>query len=316
MRRRFGGSSLPHEAQLPRWAYPTEANEADERSLYVIEGDRAMCPLANQLFVAVLLRFERYLASSKHGDRFFKKRDVTLEREVEASIRSLLGPTAELYPGVFETADQHLEHDLVARLGLTTVVVEAKARPPVEPFRDPEKAFVRIKRAFNSDRGIQSAFEQARRLWRRWSAGEQVELYDDRGNVVVAFDRTTVNEVLLICATRDSFGILATDLSLLLEKDAQEPYPWCVNAIDLDTAAGAWKYFGWDGDRFLTFLRDRAAVQGRLQCGDELEAVGFFIRHGGLHHVRQAEGDFVWLTPNYSAIFDDIWKARSGTDQP
>lgn len=50
------------------------------------------------------------------------------------------------------------------RLGRTVIVVEAKASPPVEPFRDPDRAFVRVRHAFRSDRGIEHAFEQGRRI--------------------------------------------------------------------------------------------------------------------------------------------------------
>jgi hypothetical protein len=293
--------------------YPTETNVAEVRSLYVIEGDRAMCPLANQLFLAVLLRFERHLAAGAHAERFFKMRDIALEREIEESFRRLFGSAVELFAHVFETPDQHFEHDLVIRLGRVILVVEAKASPPVEPFRDPERAFVRIKRAFKRDRGIQSAFEQARRIWRQWAGGGRVHLYTGRGQLALSFDQSETDEVLLICATRDNFGVLATDLSLLLEKEPQEPYPWCVNAIDLDAIGNAWNYFGWSGEQFLTFLRDRVKLHGRLKCTDELEAAGFFIRHGGLHDLVHAKTDYVWLTPTYSAIFDDIWKARAGS---
>jgi len=296
----------------PPLTYPTEANVADERSLYVIDADRAICPLSNQLFLAVLLRFERHLASGAERERFFRSRDVALEREVEQSFRALLGPKAEILPGVYETADQQFEHDLVVWLGRVVVVVEAKARPPVEPFRDPNRAFVRIKQAFKSDRGIQSAYEQGRRLWRQWSEGRRVQLYNERSEPVLSFDRADVDEMFLVCATRDSFGILATDLSLLLEKEPTDPWPWCVNAIDLDAVADAWDYFGWTGDRVLAFLRDRVKLQGLVKCADELEAVGFFIRHGGYHRLLEQQTDFIWLDAAEASIFDDIWKARRG----
>ncbi|HEX9276275.1 MAG TPA: hypothetical protein VGA51_07745, partial [Casimicrobiaceae bacterium] len=82
-------------------------------------------------------------------------------------------------PSVFETHDQHFEHDLLVRVARTAIVVEAKASPPVEPFRDPDKAFVRIRDAFRSSRGIQHAFDQGRRIFRAWKRGDRVQLYDD-----------------------------------------------------------------------------------------------------------------------------------------
>jgi hypothetical protein len=111
------------------------------------------------------------------------------------------------------------------------------------------------------------------------------------------------------CA-RDTFGFLATDLSLLLEKEPEDPYPWAVNAIDLDSMAEAWRYFRWNGERFLAFLRDRIQLHGRTFCSDELEAVGFFVKHGGLHPILEQPADRIWLNPAYSSVFDDIYKAQ------
>ena len=45
---------------------------------------------------------------------------------------------------------------------------------------------------------------------------------------------------------------------------------------------------------------------------DELETVGFFIRHGRLHRLIEQHVDFIWLDPTYSSVFDDIYKARMG----
>jgi hypothetical protein len=115
-----------------------------------------------------------------------------------------------------------------------------------------------------------------------------------------------------VCATRDNFGLLATDLSLLLEKGDQEPYPWCVNVLDAEAIADAWHNFNWDSSRFLEFLRHRVELHGRLMSFDELEVVGFFIAHGGLHWIVDSPGDRIELNPNYWNVFDRIYRARMG----
>jgi hypothetical protein len=268
--------------------------------------------LANQLFLAVLTRYESHLAAGTARESFFRRRDKILEQEVELHFRSLLGSAGVFFPSVFETPHQQYEHDLVVRLGRTVLVVEAKASPPVEPFRDPDLAFTRIQRAFRSERGIQSAFNQARRIWNRWAAGDRVRLFDRDGKVACEFDSTDVDEVFIVCATRDNFGLLATDLSLLLEKLDQEPYPWCVNVLDAEAIADAWHYFKWGSSRFLEFLRQRVELHGRLMSFDELEVVGFFIAHGGLHWIVDSPGDCIELNPNYSNVFDRIYRARMG----
>ena len=298
--------------EMGELTYPTEMNLAEQRSLYRVDHDRAMCPLANQLFLAVLTRYESHLAAGTARESFFRRRDKILEQEVELHFRSLLGSAGVFFPSVFETPHQQYEHDLVIRVGRTVLVVEAKASPPVEPFRDPDRAFTRIRQAFRSERGIQGAFNQARRLWSRWAAGERVRLFNRDGHLACEFDSTNVNEVFIICVTRDNFGVLATDLSLLLEKGEGEPYPWCVNVVDAEAIADAWSYFSWDSSQFLDFLRQRVGLHGRVMSSDELEVVGFFVAHGGLHWIADSPGDRIELNPNYSNVFDRIYRARMG----
>ena len=45
---------------------------------------------------------------------------------------------------------------------------------------------------------------------------------------------------------------------------------------------------------------------------DELEIVGFFIAHGGLHWIVDSPGDRIELNPNYSNVFGRIYRARMG----
>jgi hypothetical protein len=69
-----------------------------------------------------------------------------------------LFPDAEHYPQCYEQPDSHFEHDHVVIWQRTLFVFESKASPPPEPFRDPNKAYERIRRAFRSGTGIQAAF--------------------------------------------------------------------------------------------------------------------------------------------------------------
>lgn len=301
--------------EAPPISYPTEQHIAEERSLYCIEPGTAICPLANQLYLAILSRFERHLAEHEVKERYFKRRDKILEQEAQHHFSSLL-KTGRFFPAVFETPDNQFEHDLVVQLNDTVLVIEAKASPPVEPFRDPDRAFTRIRRSFQSNRGIQSAYNQGHRLWTHWKSGKEVRLYDHQGNLAVSFDQSTVSCVLVICVTRDSFGSLAADLSRMLEKRQQDPYPWCVNVLDLEAIADAWNYFNWGVDKFLDYLHQRERLHGKVFTSDELEFVGFYITHGGLHWIHEASADHIQLDPTYSGVFDRIYRARLGAGPP
>jgi hypothetical protein len=117
--------------------------------------------------------------------------------------------------------------------------------------------------------------------------------------------------------TRDSYGPLATDLALLLEKNVGEPYPWAVNVLDLEALCEAWQYLKWDRAQLLEYLRVRVQLHGKAFSDDELDYVGYFIHHGGLETALSAPADRLFLNHTYSGIFDEIhYHLRYGTPPP
>lgn len=287
--------------------YPTEDSIFDFKPLVVLDGEYVSCPVANNLFEAVLRTCEEALVTGPDRRRVFKYRGKVLEREGEAQFRRLLGKDGQIFSSVFETTKSHNEHDLVLVVGNVVVIVEAKASPPVEPSRTPERAFERLRQCFRKDSGIQHGFDQAAQIQRRLTAGETVPLYTEKGDLVITLNPEEHTECFCICLTRDDFGHLATNLSLLLEKASAEPYPWVVNIWDLEALADAWAFLGWDFNKLTEYLRQRQQVQGRVLGSDELEFVGSFIHHGSLDSGLKRGLDFVQLNPNYSDFFDELY---------
>lgn len=95
--------------------YLTERNPAEERPLFQVQEGVAFCPLVNALYSAILTAGEDRLLASEAKELFLKRRDRTLEREVEEVLGVLFGESAEYYAGVFETPTLQNEHDLVVR---------------------------------------------------------------------------------------------------------------------------------------------------------------------------------------------------------
>lgn len=297
------------------FTYLTERNPAEERPLFQVEEGVALCPSLSALYWSIVKASEAQLANGSHRHSFLRKRDKILESQVEHSLRRIFADTADYYPEVFETEALQYEHDLVLYWGSKLFIVEAKASPPVEPFRDPEKALTRLRRAFRSDRGIQKAYEQADRIRKRLEDGHTIDLFDRNRNRIAEIKPEGITDVYAICITRDDFGPLAADLSLLLEKEEDVPYPWVADIFDLQTIAGAWEYFGWGPDRLCEYLGDRIRLNGRLRAWDEMDIVGFFVRHGTLSYLNEAEVDRLQLTPDYSNVFDRIYEAKHGGEQ-
>lgn len=297
----------------PEFEYMTEHNLAEEKPLFIVEGDdRALCPFANSLYAAVLVNYENMIQESSERVRFFRRRDRELEQEVEGAFRKLFGVSAEFHSNVFETPDLQHEHDLVIIADDALLVIEAKASPPVEPFRDPEKAFERISRRFKSDRGIQGAFDQAMRILRRLRAGEAITLYDENRQEAVLVSAEGLDRCYAISVTRDDFGPISVDLSLLLTKEENEPYPWAVNILDLNYLIDAWSYLELGPSRLFAYLDSRLDLNGKIIAFDELDLAGAFLQHGGLDHVPRDAESRTYFAETYSDVFDKIYDAQRG----
>lgn len=295
--------------------YLTERNPAEERPLFEVQKGVAFCPLINALYNAILTVGEDRLLAGEARESYLRHRDKALEREAEEILRGLFGESAGYYAGVFETPTLQNEHDLIVRWRDFVFVIEVKSSPPVEPFRDPERAFQRIGRAFRSDTGLQKAFDQGNAIRRRLASGEAVDLYNSERERVTTIEPAELDRTRVICVTRDDFGPLAVNLSLLLEKDEGDQYPWAVNILDLRNLIDAWDYFGWGPDQLTRYLDPRVALHGKVFATDELEVAGFFIRHGGLEPLASADADRVQLSASYSDVFDDIYRARHGGEE-
>lgn len=311
----FWQAFVAERGEVSDFKYLTERNVAEEKPLFAVSEGVAFCPLTNALYAAVLEVGEQQLLNSPQKAAFLKKRDKALELEIEVKLRSFFGNSATFFAGVYETPDLHYEHDLIILWSRRLFIIEAKASPPTEPFRDPDKAFVRIKRAFQSDAGIQKAFEQANRIRKQIALGNAVDLYDARHTLVTRIEPEDVDQVYLICVTRDDFGALSVDLSLLLEKEAEDPYPWAVNTLDLEVILDAWSYFNWGPEKLCEYLDSRIKLHGKIFTTDELDVAGCFIRHGSLRHLLTTDAHRIILDPTYSDVFDKIYLTRHGGEE-
>ena len=302
----FWGQFSVARGEAPEIRYPTEQSIYEVRPLIRISDTEAFCPLVNALFTALLLVGERTLLQSPARDKFLRSRDKALEDESLTKIRAFLSPGASIWSEVYETPDCQYEHDIVAVDDGLYLLIEAKAAPPLEPFRDPDKAFVRLRDAFRADTGIQKAYEQGNRIVRRLKNGDVVPIYDARGRELGHLTPDQSKLPIGVCVTRDNFGALATNLALLLEKDRGDSYPWVVNIIDLGNLAEAWSYFGWGPAELRKYLEQRILLHGKAFSDDELDFVGYFMRHGSLDSAIKARADLLQLNPEYSSVFDDL----------
>lgn len=303
----FWKTFLGKRGEVSNFFYLTERNIAEEKCFFETGPGVAICLTGNRLFTSILFKFERYLMGASNKVQFFQNRDKKLEEEVVEILLRLFADTAIFHRNAVASG---AEHDLIVIWERRMFIFEAKASPPTEPFRDPEKAFIRIKRSFGGDRGIQKSFEQASALRNEVLSGQDVALSNAAGEPLATLRSNDFDAIYCISVTRDDFGPLAVNLSFLLEKEDNEPYPWAVNVLDLENLIDAWRHFDWGPGQLCKFLDGRARLHGKLYAADELQVAGFFIRHGGFDFLLNNEANILSLESDYSDIFDEIYMAN------
>jgi len=292
--------------------YLTENNPAEDKPIFLLNAVTALIPSVHSIYLAILKVVEYKLLQSEFRNSYLRHRDKVLQTEIEALLKVFFGDKALIIQSPYETSDQQYEHDIIVKWNRKVFVVEAKATPPMEPFRDPKKASIRIQRAFRSDTGIQKAYYQAHRIEDAYYNGNVVRLFNRKGELILEISKSNTDRIYCICVTRDNFGMLASDLSILLQKESEYPYPWAVNVLDLESLFDAWTYFGWGVDRFCEYIEGRERMHGRVFASDELEYAGFLIEHGTFDYMFEKKYNSIQILPSYTEVFNRIHTAKNG----
>jgi len=283
--------------------YPTDPHHL-ERTPFIEVGDGvALFTIPGSALEAIASHFSSVLLEPTTRSRYLKTRDIFLEREVVRVFAKFFeGTNAQLFPNA------HLgdfQHDLLIVDDHTVLIIEAKAGFMKEPFRDIDKAFVRLKQNF--DRVIGEAHEQASRTKTRLLHREHLSFVTEDGQTLIDIDGGYVRDIFTVCVTADDFGPLARDMSSLLDKSDDEVFPWAVMLNDLETFLGAFEHLKRPPTDLYEFLRDRTTLHGRVESGDELEIAGYFLKHGTLRPLDRGPATRTQIDSRYSDVFDEIF---------
>lgn len=288
-------------------------NPAEFAPLFILEGDRVCVPLHAMLYNALLDSFDELLRTDDGlRDRYLKRRADYLEERANSLVASMF-PTASVRINTyFETPKQQFEHDGLILVGRALIPIEEKSSEMPTPSRDPERYFGRLTQHFKSNRGIQHGYDQANRIIDLVSAATgPVLLYDERGKIVAEIAPGSVTETFPIVVTLESFGMLATDLTLMLKVPAGKEYPWVVNLFDLETLVDGFVRRGLTGDDFLHYLRQRRAIQGHVLTDDELNLAGQYIVE---RNLPTGQPGVVTIVASYASVFDDLYFEQHGVE--
>lgn len=295
-----------------KFFYYTEQNPFEASPIWRKSNEILFVPLYKQVIHAIQIQLTSLLEDSEHKARFYKNRDNKTEDKTLGIFKKIFKDSASYYTSVFENDKSQNEHDLLIKYRETVFIVEVKASKVKEPFRDPDKAYKRIKRDFKSDGGIQKGYDQGLNLKNLILENKETILYDSKGNELVKLEKDKIKQIFIIVVTAEDMGILSTNLSYLLEKPEEEPYAWACNLYDLETALDGIIYTQGTISTFIQYLQEREEYHEYLIASDELEILGYFLENGSLQSLNASKDKMVGFDPDFSTVFDDIYFEKRG----
>lgn len=238
--------------------------------------------------------------------RLIDKKGKLLESRIVELFEKATNGKAEIITSYYVDG---CEQDILVLWEDYAFIIEAKGYKVKEPFRDPDKAFNRIKNDFKDCIGY--GFDQTKRVSQIFMDQEPLEIKDKNGNILKVIDTTKYEDNdFSIIVNLESFGQIQNDLSTLLDK-GDHAYPWVVKLDDLEVII--LKILAHKKSLVVLFdyLLLREDLHGKLVCSDELELFGGYLQ--GLITEKHAQGDTtVVTTPNLASVFDDQYRKGMG----
>jgi len=294
--------------------YYTDKNPVATHPIFRINESEILNVNNRFLMNAIYILLNEVMEKSYKKQQFFKTRSIESEDKTLEIFKRLFKKEADYYQNLFEEPNKQFEHDILIIYKKNIFIVEVKSSKKREPLRNPEKAFKRIRDDFNRDNSIQKAYEQALHLKNNLLNNEKTVLFDKNGNKITEIFKKAINKIYIICVTRESFGIIASNLTLLLTKPKKEKYPWCVNIFDLESIVDGFLYKGLKISDFIYYLDKRSDLQKIFIVQDELDIVGYFLCFGDFKDIESKSVDGIFLSPTFCDIFDQIYFEKRGLE--
>jgi hypothetical protein len=293
----------------PSFSEITERNPIRFAPLFAIDADAIVLPLGNSLYDGLLDTLTE-VGRKSFPESYAKARGRYVERRVQQLFIAFFPARATILLNCFQDTNLRDEHDVVILFDRTLYVCEVKGTPPVSPPPDARRAAVRLERLFRSDRGIQYGYDQTCKVLDVLASGETIRFYGPDRALILELAPDDVDRVFAIVVTGEDFGALACDLSTLLEKPPNGPYPWAVNLYDLESFLDGFRLRDWGVPQLAKFLEEREGLHGRIIATDELDVAGAFLRYGSYNMLPIKPDTKIQM--QFGDIFDEIYVAAHG----
>lgn len=230
-----------------------------------------------------------------------------LEDKIVQLCRKFFGEKAEIITSYYLDS---CEQDIIVLWNGYLFVIEAKAYSNREPFRNAEKAFIRIKDDFNGCIGY--AYKQCKRVEDKMKAGKPFDLKDGKGKIIKTINPADYDgNDFYIIVNQESFGQIQVDLSMFLKVGDEENYPWAVRFDDLEVFLLTLIARKKKPRFFVDFLIMREYLHGHIICSDEGEICGGYIS-GKLTQDLAESDDIITTVPELASVFDEQYRKGMG----
>ena len=245
---------------------------------------------------------------NKFSDKYKKVKAEIVEKQFLDYFKRVFGDGAVYHTSVCEERGTK-EHDILIEFHDYILIAEVKASKVREPFFNPQKAYKRITDHFHSDSGIGGVYAQAITLKRLIEKQKDIVLYENKNNKF-QIQNIPQKTILPLVLTLNQFGGLAVNTSLILEKDADEPYPWVCNWHDFENIIEILEYLHKGGQDFIDYLVWRVENHANILSSDELDVLeGYFMDSRLKESIKSSA---VFFPPNGPSLIDKIYFEKHG----
>lgn len=230
-----------------------------------------------------------------------------LEDKLIELFRKFFGSKAEIISNYMING---CEQDIMVIWNDYLFVIEAKAYTNREPFRNSEKAFVRIKDDFNKCIGY--AHTQCKRVEDMMKIGKPFDITDKGGKVLRTINPSDFDgNDFYIIVNQESFGQVECDLSMFLDVKDDYNYPWAVRYDDLEIFLLTLLAKKKKPQFLVDFLTFREYLHGHIICSDEGEICGGFLTGSITQEMAESEA-VITTQPDLASVFDKQYQKGMG----
>lgn len=245
---------------------------------------------------------------NKFADKYKRVKAEIVESQFLGYFKNIFGDEAIYHTSVCEERGTK-EHDILIEFHDYILIAEVKASKVREPFFNPKKAYKRISDHFHSDSGIGGAYSQAITLKKFIEGQKDTVLYENKNNKF-HIENIPKKIILPLVLTLNQFGGLAVNTSLILEKDADEPYPWVCNWHDFENIIEILEYLHKGSQDFIDYIVWRINNHANVLSSDELDVIeGYFLDAQLREKIKSSAAFF---PPNGPSLIDKIYFEKHG----